>query len=316
MPPKGHISKTRRKWTHLYALAIEQADPLATQDEIRDIVEKRPKMLKQLGLKPLTRSRAIDYIREIQSANEQRWLDSPWHMGIFAANCASGLEFSSEQLPIVMAVAARVFAGGKQRLTAREAIWVARLNALHTLNVDDATDSQIQNLYLLAIWYSAREITATQIADALGTEHPPLPEHHESDTWDLDFSLAVYDSEVASFPLSSGSFGAYKGAQTAGIAPPVKVPKTAWSESGIADTDDVAKLHTLIRKAVPTAVENWRILTALLIAVRTKALEPEWQEWSVDERHAFIREIASVNDGSKGNPTELQARLQTQTESE
>ena len=313
MPPPGHISKARKLWLHIYSLAIEQADPLATQDAIRASVGSQDEMLRNLGLKPLSESRANDYIREIQHANERRWLDSPWHLGIFAANLAHDLEFPGDQIPVVMAVAARVFAGGK-RLTARQAIWVARLNALHKLNPDNATDSQIQNLYLLAIWYSAREITATQIADALHTEHPPLPPEHESDTWDLDFSLAVYDSEVASFPLSSGSWAAYKGAQAAGIAPAIKVPKTDWSESGIADTDAVAKLHTLIRNAVPTAIENWRILTALLIAVRTKALEPEWQEWSDHERHEFIRKLARVNLEAKEQVNELQAQLQAEGE--
>jgi hypothetical protein len=311
MPPAGHISKTRKLWLHIYSLAIEQADPLATQEEIRAIVDSQKKMLRKLGLKPLSESRANDYIREIQHANERRWLDSPWHLGIFAANCAHELEFPPDQLPVVMAVGARVFAGGK-RLTARQAIWVARLNGLHKLNPDNATDSQIQNLYLLAIWYSARETTATLIADTLHTEHLPLPPEHESDTWDLDFSLAVYDSEVASFPLSSGSWDAYKGAQAAGIAPAIKVPKTDWSESGIADTDAVAKLHTLIRNAVPTAVANWRTLTALLIAVRTKALEPEWEEWSEQQRQRFIREIAGVEtDDQIDDP---QTQLQTEGE--
>jgi len=293
MPPSGHISKTRKQYLHLYSLGVGQADPLDTQEMIRDFVDGQHDLMRKLGLKKLSESRANDYISEIQNANKRGWLDSPWHMGVFAANCAQALEFPHDQLPVVMAVAARVFAGGK-RLTAREAIWVSRMNALHKLNLDDATDTQIQNLYVLSIWYAKRETTATLIANALNTDHPPLPAGHESDTWDLDFSLAVYDNQVVSSPLSPGSWSAYKGAQAAGIAPAIKVPKTAWVDSGIADTKDVAKFHTLIRKAVPTAVENWRTITALLIAVRTKALEPEWQEWSDQEKHEFIRETADL----------------------
>jgi hypothetical protein len=294
MPPKQHISKNRRQWTHIYSLAVESANPTDTQHDIRRMVEKQAKELKRLyGLEPLSESRAIDYIREIQSANERRWLESPWHMGVFAANCANALEFPGDQLPIVMAVAARVFAGGN-RLTARESIWVGRMNNLHKLDPDNATDTQIQNLYLLAIWYASREISASVIANAHNTDRPPLPAGHESDTWDLDFSLAVYDNQTNPTPLSSGSWSAYAVAQSAGIAPAIKVPKKDFTESGIADTAEVAKLHTLILKAVPTAVENWRTLTALLIAVRTKALEPEWQEWSDQEKHEFIRETADL----------------------
>jgi hypothetical protein len=316
MPTKGHISKTRRLWTHVYSLAIEVADPLATQDEIRASVDSQTDMLRTLGLKPLGRARAHIYIRDIQNAHKRQWLDSPWHMGIFAANCAHLLEFPHDQLPVVMAVAMRVFAGGK-RLTARQATWVARLNALQNVNLDEASDKHIQHIYDLSLYYSAREITAAVIANALHTDHPPLPESHESDTWDLDLFLGThdvgYETEAVADPvLGFGHWGGYAYMRVVGIAPDMRFPEYDFydlrSSTGIADTDDVSEVHQMILEAVPTADENWRTLTFLLMSVRGKSLRPDWQEWSEDDRHEFIRDLDRVSqDVSK--PTAEEQKL-------
>ena len=51
-----------------------------------------------------------------------------------------------------MTVALRVFAGGK-RLTARQAMWAGRLNAMMKLDPDESTDGDIENIYGLAVAY-------------------------------------------------------------------------------------------------------------------------------------------------------------------
>jgi hypothetical protein len=292
MPPKGHISKDRRKYTHIYSLAILSVDPCATQEDIREWVDSRPELLTEHGLERLGSTRANIYIREIQAANNGEWLESPWNLGIFAANKRVDLEFPHDQLPVVMAVSLRVFAGGK-RLTARQATWVARLNGLLKENLDEASDGDIQYLYILALHYSAREITAAVITTALGTDRPILPVNHESDTWDLDLFLASHGGVQT--PLENRKLGgAFDNAINVGLAPAVNFgePLESGSNTGAADTEEVSQLNEMIREAAPTATSNWRTLTYLLMNVRAEALLPRWQEWTRGERMEFIRELA------------------------
>jgi hypothetical protein len=266
MPPKYHVSKTTMIWSDIFALAIDAADPDATQADIRDDVEKQaPELLKKYGLKPLQESHANKYIREIQTANSRGWLDSPWQTGIFAAHDSYELEISTDQLPIVMTVALRVFAGGK-RLTARQAMWVGRLNALMKLDPDESTDGDIENIYGLAVAYSAREKAATAIARKTNLGKRVLPEEHESDldTWPLDVLVGLTESTVAP------DMQLYEVLLESGYTQdPIWTSK---ARMGITPTTkEVKPLHTLLQSASSELVESCKSMTRALLWLRAYA---------------------------------------------
>jgi hypothetical protein len=266
MPPKYHVSKTTKIWTGIFALAIDSAEPNATQTDIRESVENQaPELLKMYGLKPLQESHANKYIREIQTANNRGWLDSPWQTGIFAANDSYQLEISTDQLPTVMTVALRVFAGGK-RLTARQAMWVGRLNALKKLDPDESTDGDIEDIYGLAVAYSAREKAATSIARRTNQGKPVMAEENLSDldTWSLDVLVGLTESPIAP------DMQLYEVLLESGYT-----QDPLWTSKARMDvtptTKEVKPLHTRLLSASPELIGSCKAMTAALLWIRAYA---------------------------------------------
>jgi hypothetical protein len=287
MPPKYHISRMAKIWTEIYALAIDMADPNATQAVIR---EHAVELAKERGLKPLEESHANKYIREIQTANNRGWLDSPWHTGIFAAHNSYELEISTDQLPIVMTVALRVFAGGK-RLTARQAMWVGRLNALKKLDPDDSTDGDIENIYGLAVAYSAREKAATSIARRTNQGKPVIAEENQSDldTWSLDVLVGLTESPIAP------DMQLYEVLLESGYTQdPIW---TSGARMGITPTSDKVKyLYILLLKfAVPELVESCKAMTRALLWLRAYAeKQTEYGEQTGESSNPEVSRLITV----------------------
>ncbi len=262
MPAKNSVTRKRRTGLLVYSLAVE-ANPGATQDTICQWVKtdgNRERWLREYNWKPPGDDQAREYIREIQRAKREDWLDDPWHTGIFAAHNDPERQIEADALPDVMAVALRVFAGGK-RLTARQAGWVARLR--HVLDpILSGDDDAVQDAYSLAVAYSARELAAAALAGPDADRC--IPVGHESDTWGLDFTLAC------TLPGVGLAWSAYDAAIEAGLLLEPDWPGGARIATRT-ETPEVALLsRLLLRVGPPLLITDWRYMASALLRLRAR----------------------------------------------
>jgi len=268
MPSKGHFSLKRKKGFHIYALVLSDY-PTDSQDQIHDRVwSGREKWKKEFNWEaPEASSTSKGYIKAIRDAQSRKWLDNPWHTGIFAVNDSYELEFSTDQLPVVMQTAMRAFAGGK-RLTTRQAMWVARLNALIHLDPEQATDIEITNIYGLAVAYSAREMAVAAIAYVFNPGQSVLPSGHESvaDTWPLDVIVALTES------VTAPAWTLYEVLIEAEYTAEPIWPTGPGVRMGITPTsDEVKTLYVQLLKVVPELVGSCEATTRALLWFRAYA---------------------------------------------
>ena len=260
MPPKNSITRKTRISYLVFALAVE-ANPGATQEYITEWVRAREqRWFETLGWKTPKDSRSRDYIRGIIRARS--WMDSEWHIGVFAANQAHAYDIPADSIPDVLIVALRVFAGGK-RLTARQAGWVSRLRQL-VPPLKNATDLEIENMYSLAVSHAANERAAAALSIESGVPGFQIPEVHDSDTWSLDVLLSAEHSTLLS------ANGLYEVLEEAAL---IGEPK--WSEnirSAVTPmTENIKPLYSLLIEAQPLLLNNCKAMTSALLSLRAYA---------------------------------------------
>lgn len=260
MPPRNSITRKTRISYLVFALAVE-ANPGATQEYITEWVRAREqRWLETLGWKTPKDSRSRDYIRGIIRARS--WMDSEWHVGVFAANQAHAYDIPADSIPDVLIVALRVFAGGK-RLTARQAWWVSRLRQL-VPPLENCTDLAIDDIYSLAVSHAANERAAAALSIESGVPGFQIPEVHDSDTWSLDVLLSIEHSAL--LPVA----GLYEVLEEAAF---IEEPK--WSEnirSAVSPmTENIKPLYELLIEAQPLLLNNSKAMTTALLRLRAYA---------------------------------------------
>ena len=273
MTRTGKLSPKRKKGLAVVGLVMGILGPQATQEEIHERVVRDANDWKKLFDWSIPERASLSwvkqYIRDIQNAEKQKWLDSPWHTGIFAVHDKHELEIPLDQLSVVMETAMRAFAGGK-RLTTREAMWVARLNALMQINPDQATDNEIENIYGLAVAYSARERASRAATFVTSSGHSVLTAEQESerDTWPLDVFVALTESVIApAWPLYEVLIEAeYTTEPIWPTGPAVRMGITPTS-------DEVKPLYDLLFDAVSELAGSCKAMISALLWLRAYAEE-------------------------------------------
>ena len=271
MTRTGKLSPKRKKGLAVVGLVMGKLGPQATQEEIHERVVRDANDWKRLFDWSIPERASLSwvkqYIRDIQNAEKQKWLDSPWHTGIFAVHDKHELEIPLDQLSVVMETAMRAFAGGK-RLTTREAMWVARLNALIQINPDQATDSEIENIYGLAVAYSARERASRAATFVTSSGHSVLTAEQEleRDTWPLDVFVALTESVI------TPAWTLYEVLIEAEYTTEPIWPTDPAVRMGITPTSyEVKPLYDLLLGAVPELAGSCKAMTSALLSLRAYA---------------------------------------------
>ena len=254
MPPKGTITKKRRTGLVIYARAVEE-NPGATQEVIHGWVADRARHWALTFKWDVPEfSRGKEYIREI--ASSRKWLDTPWHIGIFAQHDAHHLAPNGHALQDVTAIALRVFAGGL-RVSARQAHW---LGIIQPLLGPLRTDSDIADAYAFALEYSALERGSEALSRVGGAEQSIVVETNNVVTWSLDVMVNMKGFQPGlNFNLMDklGYTNVIEGS-------PFKEGDRTW----LAGSDEVKPLYYLLLEVEPRLAERWNWMTAALLHLR------------------------------------------------
>jgi len=334
MPPKGKIARKTRISYRVFSLGIE-ACPGATHERIFDWVKSNAETWRKIdGWEVPQFSRSRDIIRQILKAAQ--WMDSDWYLGAYTARQAHTSDIPEESIPDVLVVALRVFAGGK-RLTVRQAWWVSRLVSLSGPLISKS-DAEIEDVYSLAVAYSANDRAAAALSEDTGTPELVVADVFEPDTWSLDVLASLEHSVL----LPEAGF--YEVMQEAGF-----IGQPDWEtniRAGITTTtEEVEPLRDLLLTAIPDLDNSCKALTSALLWLRvyaerrvewgqqsgnsafeefTKPVQfyeasrsaPEWDSLSYDEKLHKSREIGSrvMKEITAAKEKAAQAKTERQTD--